>query len=137
MVERHLVEQKLAAIHDRLARIRSKLPPTKTAFLADQDAQESVAFNLFLAFQDALDVAGHLIGDAGWPMPATAREHFAVLAQKQVLTAGTAAAMAGCAGLRNLIAHSYGTLDLGRVYDELPAGEVALRAFCAEVASAT
>ena len=30
---------------------------------------------------------------------------------------------------------TYGTLDLGRLYDELPAGTAALRAFCAEVAA--
>ena len=41
--------------------------------------------------------------------------------------------MSRCAGLRNLIAHAYGGLDLGRLYAELPAGRAALQAFCAEL----
>ncbi len=52
-----------------------------------------------------------------------------------MLTVGTADSMARCAGLRNLIARAYGTLDLGRLYEELPAGAAALKAFCAQVAA--
>jgi len=135
MVDTHLLEQRLSDIHDRIARIEDKLPVDRSTFVADRDAQESVAFNLFLVFQDALDIAAHLIADAGWPLPTTAREHFDILAQRGVLIAPTATAMARCAGVRNLIAHSYGTLDLGRVYDEIPAGISALRAFSGEVAA--
>jgi uncharacterized protein YutE (UPF0331/DUF86 family) len=134
MVDARLVEQRLAAIADRLARIGAKLPADRESFLADRDAQESVAFNLFLVFQDALDIAAHLIADAGWPVPSTAREHFEILAREGVLTARTASAIARCAGLRNLIAHAYGTLDLGRLHGEIPAGVAALRALCAELA---
>jgi uncharacterized protein YutE (UPF0331/DUF86 family) len=42
--------------------------------------------------------------------------------------------MARCAGLRNLIAHAYGTLDLGRLHGEIPAGVAALRSFSGELA---
>lgn len=133
MVDAHLIEQRLAAIADRIARIEEKLPSDRSAFLADRDAQEAVAFNLFLVFQDALDIAAHLIADAGWPVPSTAREHFEILAQRGVLTPETATAMARCAGLRNLIAHAYGSLDLGRLHGEIPAGVAALRAFAGEL----
>lgn len=134
MVDRHLVEQRLAAIQDRIDRITQTLPADSVAFLADRDAQELVAFNLFLAFQDALDLAAHLIADRGYELPTTAREHFEILGRHQVLTPTVAGAMAECAGLRNLIAHSYGNLDLARLYDELPLGRDALLAFCGEVA---
>ena len=93
-----------------------------------------MAFNLFLAFQEALDLAAHLISDADWGVPGTAREHFEVLSQHQVLSLSTAATMGRCAGLRNIIAHAYGALDLGRLHDELPGTVAALRLFCAEVA---
>lgn len=134
MVDEHLVEQKLAAIRDRIARIEETLPADRVAFLGGRAAQEIVSFNLFVAFQDALDLAAHVIADRGLPLPTTTREHFEILANAKVLTAEVAKAMAGCAGLRNLIAHAYGTLDLGRLYDELPKGRDALRAFCAEIA---
>ncbi len=134
MVDRHLVEQKLAAIADRVARLETRRPASRASFMADRDLQELIAFNVFLAFQEALDLAAHLISDACWTFPTTAREHFSVLSRHGVLTPETAAAMGRCAGLRNLIAHAYGTLDLGRLYDEVPDGMAALRAFCAEIA---
>jgi uncharacterized protein YutE (UPF0331/DUF86 family) len=134
MIDRHLLAGRLASIGDRLTRIRKKLPESPDAFLADLDAQEIVTFNLFLAFQDTLDLASHLIADGGWPVPATYREHFDTLSARGVLTTETARAMSLCAGLRNLIAHTYGSLDMERLFTELPAGLQALEDFRSEVA---
>lgn len=133
MVDEHLIEQRLAAIADRLERIRQALPPDRAGFLADRTAQEVVAFNLFLAFQEALDLAAHVIADRALELPTTAREHFEVLSRAGLLSPEVAASMGACAGLRNLIAHAYGSLDLGRLYDELPYGRDALMAFSAEL----
>ena len=111
------------------------MPPTVDAFLVDRTAQEVVAFNLFLAFQDALDLCAHLIADRGWELPQTAREHFDILAKHGIMVPELARTMGGCAGLRNLIAHAYGSLDLQRLFNELPAGRDALRAFAAALAA--
>lgn len=134
MVDSHLVEQRLAAIADRLCRIEVTLPPDRESFLGDRTAQEIVAFNLFLALQEALDLAAHVIADRGYELPTTAREHFEILQRHGVLSAPVARAMTGCAGLRNLIAHAYGNLDLARLHDELPRGRDALLAFSGELA---
>jgi uncharacterized protein YutE (UPF0331/DUF86 family) len=136
MVDRHLVESRLAAIRDHLERVRAMLPAQRDGFLTDRGAQEAVAFNLFLAFQDALDLAAHVIADRSLALPTSGREHFDILTRAGLLTAATAAAMARCAGLRNLIAHAYGSLDLGRLYDETPAGLTALQAFSQELEAA-
>lgn len=98
LVDRNILTQRLAAISDHLARIDSVLPPTVDAFLVDRTAQEVVAFNLFLAFQDALDVCAHVIVDRGWELPQTAREHFDIMARHGILIPGLARAMGGCAG---------------------------------------
>ncbi|MBX3125339.1 MAG: DUF86 domain-containing protein [Polyangiaceae bacterium] len=134
-MDEHLIEQRLGAIRDRVDRVAQLLPSERTTFLSDRSAQELVAFNLFVAFQDALDLAGHVIADRGLELPTTAREHFEILARARVLSPTVASAMAGCVGLRNLIAHAYGSLDLARLYDELPAGRDALLAFCGEIAA--
>ena len=97
MVDSHLVEQRLAAIRDRLDRIARMTPADRAAFLGDRTAQEIVAFNLFVAFQRALDLAAHLIADRGLELPATAREHFEVLGRAGLLSPAVASAMAGCA----------------------------------------
>ena len=135
MVDRDILTHRLAAIANRLARIESVLSPTEDAFLVDRTTQEVVAFNLFLAFQDALDVCAHVIADRGWELPRTAREHFDILAKHGLLAPELARLLGAGAGLRNLIVHAYGTLDLRRLYLELPGGRDALRAFAAAVSA--
>jgi uncharacterized protein YutE (UPF0331/DUF86 family) len=98
VVDRNLLLARIAAIRDRLARIATKLPATQEEFLASLDVQEVVAFNLFLAFQEALDLAAHVIADARWPMPTAARQHFDVLRARGWLTVETAEAMVAARG---------------------------------------
>ena len=129
MVDRRLVDRKLAALGARIERVRAKMPSSVDEFLAGEDRRELVAFNLFLAFQEALDLATHLIADAGWEVPATARESFETLSRRGVLSGELASELAACAGARNLIAHAYGTLDFQRLYAEAPRGLAALERF--------
>lgn len=131
MVDARLVERKLAALRQRIDRVRLKLPTTEQEFLDDADRRELIAFNLFLAFQEALDLAAHLIADAGWDVPATARDHFETLARNGVIPSGLANELAACGGMRNLIAHAYGTLDFARLFREAPAGLAALERYLA------
>ena len=136
MVDPRLVERKLAALRARVARVREHTVVPRERFVADPDVHELAAFNLFLAFQEALDLAAHIIADQGWEVPATAREHFSTLARRAVIDPGLAADLAACAGARNRIAHAYGTVDSGRLYDEIPAGLSALERFAAALAPA-
>ncbi len=76
-----------------------------------------------------------MIADRNLELPTTARAHFEILERARILSPSVARAMGQCAGLRNLIAHAYGSLDLGRLYDELPAGRDALLGFCGELAT--
>ena len=135
MVDARLLERKIATLRERIARIRSKLPHTAAELVGDEDRRELVSFNLFLAFQEALDIAAHLIADAGWAVPASAREHFETLAAHQVIDVDLASELAACAGARNLIAHAYGTLDFARLHAETPLGLAALERFAAAIAA--
>ena len=76
MVDPRLVERKLATIAELIARARSLR-------------------------QEALDLAAHIIADGGWDVPATAREHFELLASHQVISTELAEELARCAGARN------------------------------------
>jgi uncharacterized protein YutE (UPF0331/DUF86 family) len=136
VVDTRLVDRKLAALRERIARVRATMPGDEQTFLADADRRELVAFNLFLAFQEALDLAAHLIADGGWDVPATAREHFETLARHGLIAAALAKDLGACAGVRNLIAHAYGTLDFARLYAEAPVGLAALERFAEAMARA-
>jgi uncharacterized protein YutE (UPF0331/DUF86 family) len=137
MVDPRLVERKLSSLLACMDRVRQKYPASRDSFLADQDVREIVAFNLFLAFQEALDLAAHFIADAGWQVPVTAREHFEVLASHGFLDPALAVQLAACAGARNLSAHAYGSIDFERLYTETPAGLSALERFAIACEEAT
>jgi uncharacterized protein YutE (UPF0331/DUF86 family) len=128
-VDKRALKSKLARLSTRIERARTKLPASREDFESNVDAQEIVSFNLLLAVQDALDLAAYWIADAGWEVPATAREHFEILAEHGVVPRDLARDMASCAGVRNLIAHAYGTLDLGRLHAEAPVGLRVLERF--------
>lgn len=136
MVDRDKLATKTASIRDAVARIRDVLPADPATFEADRTAREVVVLNLFVAVQDAVDLATHWVADGGWPVPDSYRQVFALLAEHGVLTSDAARAMATAAAFRNLVAHRYGALDWAAVYriaaNDLPT----LEAFCRALASA-
>ena len=58
-----------------------------------------------------------------------------MLEQHGIIDAGLAASLTNTAQLRNRIAHGYATVDVARVWNELPSGVVAFEAFAAAIAS--
>lgn len=122
MTDIELVLRKLATLQDHLQRARRRRPETIEALVADQDQQDALSMSLLVAIQEALDIAFHIAADEGWGIPGSYAESFEILARNGVLDAELARGMASAAGLRNRIAHGYATLDLPRLWAELPHG---------------
>jgi uncharacterized protein YutE (UPF0331/DUF86 family) len=85
--------------------------------------------SLFVAIQEAVDIAFHIVADEGWGMPGSYAEAFRILADKRVIDGALAEPLEGCARLRNRIAHGYTSLDPERLWQELPAGMSVLASF--------
>lgn len=134
MVDRPLLSKKVAAVRDAVARARAKLPASETDFLADRDAREIVLLNLFVALQEAIDLATHWLSDEGWDVPGSYREVFAALADHGVADRALATRLADAAGFRNLVAHRYGIIEWRRVYGAAPTLAGDLEAFCDSLA---
>ncbi|MBW2255528.1 MAG: DUF86 domain-containing protein [Deltaproteobacteria bacterium] len=137
MVDRDKLAAKTASIRDAVARVREVLPADVEQFETDRTIREVVVLNLFVAIQDAVDLATHWTADEGWPLPETYRQAFFQLAERGVLDRAVASAMADAAAFRNLVAHRYGDLNWVEVH-RIAAGELgALEAFCQALAEAT
>jgi uncharacterized protein YutE (UPF0331/DUF86 family) len=130
-----LVARKLAILDDHLGRLRQRRPATLEALARDLLLQDAIAMSILVIVQEAVDIALHIASDEGWPLASTSREAFAVLAQHGVIDAGLAASLSGTAQLRNRIAHGYATVDVARVWSELPPGIAAFEAFAAAIAT--
>jgi uncharacterized protein YutE (UPF0331/DUF86 family) len=135
VVDRPLAAKKIAAIRDAVARIRAVLPASREEFLGDRTAREVVVLNLFVALQDALDLATHWIADEGWEVPQTYRDVFVALADRSVLPHDLADRLSAAVGLRNLVAHRYGVLDWSRVHAMASSDLDDLELFCATLAT--
>ncbi len=135
MVDSALLAAKISMIHDAVARISAVLPATLSQFRSDRTAREVVTLNLFVAIQECVAIASHLLADAGWGAPKTYGESFTALAEHSVVDVQLATRLRAAAGLRNLLAHQYGAIDFERLYEFADSRKADLNAFCAAVAA--
>jgi uncharacterized protein YutE (UPF0331/DUF86 family) len=135
VVDKTVLADKVAAVRDAVARIRSVLPASEALFQQDRTAREVVALNLFVGIQTCVDLASHWLADEGWDVPGTYGEIFTALADHQVIDRDLASRLAGASGLRNLIAHQYGIVDWRRIYAVAASELEDLVAFCAALAA--
>jgi len=135
MTKPDLVAYKASRVGARLARVRSGIAIGPEAFRSREDLIEQVAFNMFLAIQEAADIASHIVTDEGWGTPATLAELFTFMQRNGVIGSETADAMGRGTRLRNLIAHAYGDLDPGKLFAAASAGDGQIERFLAEISA--
>jgi uncharacterized protein YutE (UPF0331/DUF86 family) len=135
MVDVDVVTAKLGDLRDRVGRVETHRTADAESLARDRDALDLVAFNLMLAVQAGLDIASHVIADEGWTPAPTLAESFRRLAAHGVLSGATAEALAKGAGLRNVVAHGYASVNVAALQVAATSGLDDLRAFASEVAA--
>lgn len=116
MVDRDLILAKAGSINRHCKRIADKSAVDVKAFENDLDRQESVLFNLQMAIQNCIDIAAHIVSEEGYGIPGSANEMFYLLEENNILERALTEKMVSAVGLRNLIVHEYGKVDLEKVY---------------------
>jgi uncharacterized protein YutE (UPF0331/DUF86 family) len=134
MTDPIIVLRKLMILREHLGRARTRRPSSSAELAGDTLLQDAIGMSLFVAIQEAVDIAFHIVADEAWGMPGSYAEAFRILADKAVIDAALADALEGCARLRNRIAHGYASVDVERLWEELPAGLSALESFVEAVA---
>jgi uncharacterized protein YutE (UPF0331/DUF86 family) len=129
-----VVLRKLTLLREHVARARRRRPDTFATLESDVDLQDALALSLFVSIQEALDIAFHIVADEGWGVPASYAESFEILAKKAVLDLDLSRQLAATAALRNRIAHGYASVELERLWRELPIGLAALDRYAAQIA---
>ena len=131
-----VLARKLADILSRVSRVRELLPAKLEEFEANRTEAEALILNLFLALQACSDLALYVVADRGFGVPAGPRGAYEALVQAGLLSAPLARHLAGAVGLRNRIAHEYGTLDLRLVFEAARDDAPDLEAFVREMSRA-
>jgi uncharacterized protein YutE (UPF0331/DUF86 family) len=124
----------MAALIEYAQRARTRRPPSAELLAADAERQDALAMALLVAIQEAIDIAFHIVTDERWGTPRSYAEGFELLAKGGVIGAELALAMTRATGLRNRLAHGYASVDLPRLWAELPEGLDALDAYAQAIA---
>lgn len=135
MTDTLLVLRKLSVLREHVARARRRRPASVEAFRADLDLQDAAAMSLLVATQEAVDVALHVAADEGWGLAGSNAEAIEMLAHHGVITQALARALRQVIAVRNRIAHGYASVDLDRLWNELPSGLDTLDQYAAAVAT--
>jgi uncharacterized protein YutE (UPF0331/DUF86 family) len=117
LIDPDLIISKAASVRGHLDRVASKTESGLEAFLEDIDRQDVVAFNLHLAIENCIDIAAHIISENGWGVPGSASEMFYLLENKGLLQVDLTERMIKAVGLRNLIVHEYGKIELKLLFE--------------------
>lgn len=134
MVRSETLRKRLDVLLDALADLRRyRESVTSEALRDDRDTQHMVLHAMYVAAQAAIDVALHALADSEQPLGSSYRDAFGQLGSSGLIDPELAGRLEGWAGLRNVLAHHYATIDYGLVYQALADDLGDLEAF-AEVA---
>jgi uncharacterized protein YutE (UPF0331/DUF86 family) len=128
-----LILNKLSTLREHVDRARRRRPASAEILRQDVDLQDALAMSLLVAIQEAADIAFHICADEGWGMPGSYADAFHILARHRVVDASLADELARIVAVRHRLAHGYATVDLDRLWTELPAGLGALDRFAAAI----
>lgn len=111
MVNHDIVLQKVDQIQNCLKRIEEKIRgnPDK---LEEYDEQDIFVLNLQRAVQSAIDLAAHVVADAGLGLPGELRENFTLLRQAKIIGKDLCQNLEKMVGFRNIAVHEYEILDV-------------------------
>lgn len=135
MTSAQLVARKLATLTEYALRARTRRPASSEALAADLERQDALAMALLVAIQEAVDIAFHIVADERWGTPRSYAEGFEMLATRGVIRPELAVALTRGTGLRNRLAHGYASVDVTRLWAELPDGLDALDEFATAIAA--
>ena len=132
-LDRAVIAERAAALERHLQRVQHKLPPAPGALTNDRDAADSVILHLWQATQIVIDVAVAACAIRRLGTPESYADAFRRLESAGLIEGDLASRLVRAAGFRNLVAHAYDTLDIGRVHAAASTGPGDLRAFMREV----
>jgi uncharacterized protein YutE (UPF0331/DUF86 family) len=129
----HVLAERAAAVERHLARVAARLPPDPADLTPSSDSTDAVVLHLWQAVQIVIDLAVSVCVRLHLGTPSSYGDAFDRLARAGQLDRGLADRLMRAAGFRNLVAHAYESIDLGRVHAAAQQGPADLRAFLARV----
>jgi uncharacterized protein YutE (UPF0331/DUF86 family) len=111
VVDKTLILRKLAELEEYSGQIKEYASITVNRYSKDWKAQRVVERTLQMMIEICADIAGHIISDKGYRVPATYADTFRVLYENGILNKDLFETMEKMAKFRNIIVHHYDKVD--------------------------
>jgi len=111
VVDKTLILRKLSELEEYLGQVKEYASITANRYSKDWKAQRIVERTLQMMIETCADIAGHIISDKGYRVPATYADTFRVLYENGILNKELFETMEKMAKFRNLIVHGYDKVD--------------------------
>ena len=111
MVDKTLILRKLVELEEYLGQVKEYASITVDRYSKDWKAQRVVERTLQMMIEICADIAGHIISDKGYRVPATYADTFRVLYENGILNKDLFETMEKMAKFRNIIVHHYDKVD--------------------------
>ncbi|MFC1590893.1 DUF86 domain-containing protein [Thermodesulfobacteriota bacterium] len=111
MVDKTLVLRKFAELDEYLKQISEYEMLGADEYSENWKAQRIIDRTLHMMIEVCLDIAGHIISDKAFRVPANCADIFRVLQEQKILDADLSDTMQQMARFRNLVVHHYDKTD--------------------------
>ena len=119
MINKKLIESKLVDLKTYFEKLSPLLEEDARSIIDDDLKLSTVERRFQLIVDTAVDINTHLIKESGAPTPDDYQSTFITLAENKILPMELALKIAPSVGLRNLIVHKYGQVDLKKMVDDI------------------
>lgn len=119
MINGDVIEGKLTDIQRYFGELEPVLRFSRAEILDDPLKLHTVERLFQLIVDTALDINTHIIVESSLPVPDDYQNTFVVLGEQGILSMSFVNRIAPSVGLRNLIVHRYGHVDLKRMVDDI------------------
>jgi uncharacterized protein YutE (UPF0331/DUF86 family) len=111
MVDQTLILRKLSELDEYYRQIKEYQNITTAEYSGDWKIQRIVERTLQMMIETCVDIAGHIIADAGYRIPSSYSDSFKVLQEEKILSDKLFSALEKMAKFRNIIVHHYDKVD--------------------------
>lgn len=119
MINRELIQNKMSDIASYFRELEPLLRENARAII-DENLKLRTVERLFQLIVDtAIDINTHIIVESGFAVPEDYQSTFIVLADNKVLAMDFALKISPSVGLRNLVVHKYGRVDVKKMVDDI------------------
>ena len=111
MVDETLILRKLSELDEYYKQIKEYVNITAAEYSGDWKIQRIVERTLQMMIETCVDIAGHIIADAGYRIPTSYSDSFKVLHEEKILSDKLFFTLEKMAKFRNIVVHHYDKVD--------------------------